>query len=312
LIEYWRYELTPKRRLSTVAEAGPRRGALIRVNGGVADIHPWPELGDLPLDEQLARLARSEPTPLTKASLEFASLDAAARRDGRNLFDGLTIPPSHWPGSDPPAAFDTVKLKSVDVIPDRVRLRIDFNATLTAEEFVRIAPTLPRERIDFIEDPCPYDAAVWRELRSTTGLRLALDRAPSSSQHRQECLCHTGSGDNEIQSASPDRMWHRHSCLCSVNSYDVLILKPALDKIPCTDAEIVVTSYMDHPIGQLCAACTAATSKITSTCGLITHVLFENDPFIERMRIDETRLVPPEGSGWGFDDLLAKIPWQKL
>jgi O-succinylbenzoate synthase len=281
LIEYWRYELTPKRSLSAVAEAGPRRGALIRVNGGVADVHPWPELGDLPLDEQLARLARGETTPLMERSLEFASIDASARRDGRSLFDGLTIPPSHWPGPDPPPSFDTVKLKSIDVIPERVRLRIDFNATLTAAEFMKVAATLPRERIDFIEDPCPYDASVWRELRERTGLRLALDRAPRSS-------------------------------LCSVDSYDVLIVKPALGEIPCSDAEIVVTSYMDHPIGQLCAAYTAATANITSTCGLITHVLFENDPFLEQMRIDGTRLVPPTGSGWGFDDLLQNLPWQKL
>jgi O-succinylbenzoate synthase len=312
LIEYWRYALTPKRRLSAVAVDGVRRGALIRVNGGVADVHPWPELGDLPLDEQLALLARGETTPLTKASVALASIDASARRDGRSPFDGLAIPPSHWPGPDPPAAFDTVKLKSIDVIPDRVRLRIDFNATLTAEEFVQIAAALPRERIDFIEDPCSYDPSIWRELRERTGLRLALDRAPSSSQHRQECLCHTGSGDNAIQSASQYPMWHRHSCLCSVNSYDVLILKPALGEIFCTHAEVVVTSYMDHPIGQLCAAYAAATANITSTCGLVTHVLFENDPFIERMRIEGTRLVPPEGSGWGFDDLLEKLPWQKL
>jgi O-succinylbenzoate synthase len=281
LREFWRYELTPKRRLNAIAADGVRRGALIRVNGGVADVHPWPELGDLPLDDQLALLARGEMTPLTQSSLEFASLDAAARRDGRSLFDGLTIPPSHWPGPDPPASFDTVKLKNIDVIPDRVRLRIDFNATLTAAEFVGIAATLPRERIDFIEDPCPYDAAVWRELREQTGLRLALDRGAGSSQRE------------------PD-------------SYDVLIVKPALEEIPCSNDEIVVTSYMDHPIGQLCAAYAAATANIKSTCGLITHVLFENDPFIERMRIEGTRLVPPGGTGWGFDDLLENLPWQKL
>ena len=279
MVDFWRYELIPKRRLNAVADAGPRYGALIRVDGGVADVHPWPELGDLPLDEQLARLARGETTLLTEASLEFASIDAAARRDRRSLFDGLTIPPSHWPGPDPPAVFDTVKLKNIDVIPDRVRLRIDFNATLSADEFVRIAATLPHERIDFIEDPCPYNASIWRELRAKTGLRLALDRRGSSSE---------------------------------ADSYDVLIVKPALDKIPCTNAEIVVTSYMDHPIGQLCAAYAAATAGTKSTCGLITHVLFENDPFIERMRIDGTRLVPPEGTGWGFDDLLEKLPWLEV
>jgi O-succinylbenzoate synthase len=278
LVEYWRYPLTPKRRLSAVAADGPRHGALIRVDGGFADVHPWPELGDATLDEQLAMLARGETTPLTRASLEFASIDALARREGRSLFDGLTIPPSHWPGPDPPDGFDTVKLKSIDRIPDRVRLRIDFNATLTPDEFVRIAANLPRERIDFIEDPCPYDAATWVDLRARTGLRLALDRADGKE--------HEGA--------------------------DVLIIKPALEPIPNTESEVVVTSYMDHPIGQLCAAYAAAKAGITTTCGLVTHVLYENDPFIERMQIDGTRLVAPGGTGWGFDDLLENLPWRSL
>ena len=43
-----------------------RRGALIRVGSGFADFHPWPELGDEPLETQLAKLARGETTPLTR------------------------------------------------------------------------------------------------------------------------------------------------------------------------------------------------------------------------------------------------------
>jgi len=276
VIQYWRYELLPRRRLSAIAAGGPRHGALLRAGDGFADVHPWPELGDAPLDAQLAMLTRGETTPLTRASLEFAAIDAAARRGGRNLFEGLTIPRSHWPGAAPPDGFDTVKLKSIDHIPDHVRLRIDFNGTLTPDEFVRIAATLPRERIDFIEDPCPYDAVTWRELRSRTGLRLALDR---------------GTGTEDV---------------------DVIVVKPAVQKIPNTDAEIVVTSYMDHPLGQLCAAYAAAKADITSTCGLVTHVLYEADAFIERMHIDGARLVPPEGNGFGFDDLLEKLPWRNL
>jgi O-succinylbenzoate synthase len=279
LVDYWKYELNPKRRLSAIAAEGPRCGALIRVDGGYADIHPWPELGDATLDEQLALLARGETTPLTRASLRFAAIDAAARRDDRSLFDGLTIPPSHWPGPDPPAGFDTVKLKSIDRIPEHVRLRIDFNATLTPEEFVRIAATLPRQRIDFIEDPCPYDAVTWTDLRSRTGLRLALDRAGVAGQR---------------------------------NGADVLVIKPAIEEIPPTDSELVVTSYMDHPIGQLCAAFAAATAGITATCGLVTHVLYEPDPFIDRMQIDGARLIAPGGTGWGFDDLLEGLPWRTL
>ena len=279
MVDYWKYELKPKRRLSAIAAEGSRRGALIRIDGGHADIHPWPELGDATLDEQLALLARGETTPLTRASLKFADIDRAARRDERSLFDGLTIPPSHWPGPDPPGGFDTVKLKSIDRIPEHVRLRIDFNATLTPEEFVRIAATLPRERVDFIEDPCPYDAATWTDLRARTGLRLALDRGSVAGQRR---------------------------------GADVLVIKPAIEEIPPTDSELVVTSYMDHPIGQLCAAYAASTTGITTTCGLVTHVLYEPDPFIDRMQIDGARLIAPGGTGWGFDDLLEGLPWRTL
>jgi O-succinylbenzoate synthase len=275
-IWYWPYELIPRRALSAIAAAGPRCGALIRVDDGFADVHPWPELGDSTIDAQLAMLARGETTSLTAASLRFAAIDAAARREGRSVFEGLTIPPSHWPGAAPPAGFDTVKLKSIDRIPDQVRLRIDFNATLTPDEFVRIAATLPHDRIDFIEDPCPYDAATWRALRDRTGLRLALDR---------------GYGDEDV---------------------DVLVVKPAVQEIPPSRAEIVVTSYMDHPIGQLCAAYAAAKAGITTTCGLVTHVLYEPDPFIERMQLDRARLIPPAGTGFGFDDLLEALPWRPI
>jgi O-succinylbenzoate synthase len=272
---YWPYTLTPRRRLSELARPGAREGALLRAGDGFADVHPWPELGDASLDEQLARLARGETTPLTRASLHLARLDGDARARGVSLFDGLTIPESHWPGDDPPEAFDTVKLKGTASIPPRVRLRIDFNGTLTPEEFLRVAETLPRERVDFIEDPCAYDEGTWRELRARTGLRLALDRQPGVA--------------------------------------DVLVHKPALsDTFPTFDGEVVVTSYMDHPIGQFGAAYVAATHRVSARCGLFTHVLYEPDEFIEAIRADAARLLPPAGTGIGFDELLERLPWQRL
>lgn len=274
-----RYTLQPRRALSAIAAPGPRHGALIRVANGVADVHPWPELGDLPLDEQLSRLARGETTPLTWASLRLARCDGEARKLGKSLFEGLTIPASHWPGSDPPEGFDTVKVKSVERLPPNLRLRIDFNATLTPREFLDIARDHFRgRRVDFVEDPCPYDPRVWSALKRETGLRLALDRQVA---------------------ADP--------------AVDVLVHKPAVQAAwPAFDGEIVVTSYMDHPVGQMGAAFVAASHESSSRCGLFTHVLYEDDPFIERIRNDGSRLLPPEGSGVGFDDLLEKLPWRKL
>ncbi|HEX7149956.1 MAG TPA: enolase C-terminal domain-like protein [Thermoanaerobaculia bacterium] len=273
---YWRYTLTPRTRLSAVARPGPREGALLRVGDGYADVHPWPELGDLPLDEQLARLARGATTRLTSASLVCAELDGQARVAGRSLFAGLTIPLSHWTGEDAPDAFDTVKLKGIPASwPDK-RLRLDFNATLTAEEFVRIAETLPHERIDFVEDPCPYDPAVWRALRERTGLRLALDRETAT------------------------------------DAVDLLVVKPALGGQWMEGVEMVVTTYFDHPIGQFYAAYVAATNQVSARNGLFTHVAYEANAFSERITADGARLLPPEGTGLGFDDLLRSLPWKRL
>jgi o-succinylbenzoate synthase len=263
-----RYRLIPRR------GGAPREGALLRVGGGFADVHPWPELGDAPLDEQLALLARGSLTPLTRASLHWARIDGAARRRGVSLFEGLTIPLSHWSGNEPPSGFDTVKIKGVLPVPDHVRIRIDFNGRLSPDAFERIAATLPRERIDFIEDPCPYDEALWRSLSERTGLRLALDRFEGVA--------------------------------------DVLVHKPALHaEFPSFNGEVVVTSYMDHPVGQCFASYVAATNRVSARCGLFTHALYEPDAFIERIRADGARLLPPEGTGIGFDDLLEDLPWTK-
>jgi o-succinylbenzoate synthase len=277
-----RYRLVPRRPLSSVAAPGARSGALLRLrdeNGaeGFADLHPWPELGDVELEQQLGMLARGEFTEQSRASLHLARVDGEARARGVSLFERLTIPESHWPGNDPPEGFDTVKIKRVIPVPEHVRIRIDFNATLSAAKFLRIAETLPRERIDFIEDPCPYDAQTWQRLKDATGLRLALDRG-------------IGSG-----------------------GYDVSIHKPALTADwPNAAGEIVVTSYMDHPVGQFGAAYVAAIHDVGGRCGLMTHVLYEPDAFIERIERDGARLRPPQGTGIGFDDLLENLPWTTL
>lgn len=278
-----RYELVPRRRLSAIARDGVREGALLRVDGGFADVHPWPELGDLPLDAQLALLARGEMTRLTRASLRLASADAEARRRGVSLFDGLTIPASHWTGADPPAGFDTVKLKEAADLPEGVRIRIDFNGRLSPPQYLGIARQLPRERVDFVEDPCPYDEASWRTLREQGGLPLAYDTPRDRERTQTE------------------------------GAFDVLVHKPAVEDVfPAFSGEVVVTSSMDHALGQFGAAWVAATHHAASRCGLFTHVLYEPDAFFERIRADGARLHPPEGTGVGFDDLLERLSWTRL
>ena len=77
---------------SSYALAAKRQGALLKVEFeegmiGYADCHPWPELGDVPLQEQLHLLARAEKTALTACALEWALLDATARKVKKPLLN---------------------------------------------------------------------------------------------------------------------------------------------------------------------------------------------------------------------------------
>ena len=296
---------------------GPvRHGALLRVVAadgaiGYADIHPWEELGDLPLGEQLAKLNRGETTNLTHASLAFAALDGAARAEGRSLWDGLVVPPSHFllPGtaeSVPEAlemalgeGFTRFKLKvggerdaeerlllSLAEVLARAggKLRLDYNETLTAAEFAarfaRQQELLPV--LDFVEDPCPFDASTWAALSQQTGAALALDRAADS---------------HGAQFAG------------------TLIHKPARLglELPCTAARrVIVTTYLDHPFGQLGAAWVAAHLGTTGTHGLVSHRAYARNAFSEQLGWHGPHLTLPGETGFGFDDELARLDWKPL
>jgi len=279
VIEVSRYTLRSRGVLNARSERLEFPGALLRVDGGYGCLHPWPDLGDLPLEAQLAALRSGKPTAQTARSLVCCAADGAARKEGRNLFEGLPIPPSHFtaPGfwDEPvPAGFQMVKLKSLarlDALPEHLRLRLDFNGTSSREALIDLLPY--RARVDFVEDPFPYDPRTWRDFP----FPLASDRY------------------GEVPEAA------------------VRVIKPALN-LPETAKRRVFTSYMDHPIGQLFAAWEAARHAAPGeTHGLVTHHLFDDaDPFIAAMGAPVPVLVQPPGTGLGFDELLANLPWSPL
>jgi O-succinylbenzoate synthase len=312
---FHRYTLVPRARPNAVSSAAPREGALIRIGDGYADVHPWPELGDPPLAAHLASIAAGRPTRLAKQSLECAARDGEARDLGVSLFEGLAIPPSHYAvglGEIPEfaflerAGFDRVKLKAgpeaaaeverlrgaaASLARTKIRLRIDFNASLAFSDLREVLENVPPsliERIDFLEDPVPPDPPAWKEIRSRWGLRIAADR----------------------DKPDPD-------------CWDVAVIKPAsepkevIEKMLARARPIVFTSSMDHPIGQMWAAWIAATTYqdhpgSVGACGLLSHSAFEENAFSERLETDGPRLLVPEGTGLGFDDLLEALDWTRL
>ena len=314
-MEVYRYELRSKQgaALNAVSTRTSFRGALIRSDdGGVGCIHPWEEMGDAPVEEQLDSLKKSKEhwLPLAACAVQCAEIDWMARSVGRSLFEGLDVPRSHylWNGFESreeqlscleERRYPAVKLKLgpkwresmwiFDEVPGKKRL--DFNSSLSSEEFVEFLRALGqqgREQVEWIEDPCPYQPDVWASVQNEFGVWLALDQdfIPGSG--------YTGA--------------------------DLAVLKPAKDRCEAlmSSEKVMVTSYMDHPVGQLWATYVAA--SLAKNCpdqflaaGLLTHPLLEGEEAFAQMDVDsEGRLIVPEGTGIGLDTYLNNLNWEKL
>ena len=309
-----RYRLKTRGFLNAVSSRREFDGVLIRVGDGFGCIHPWPELGDPTLGKCLTDLAGERRWPLVRRALRCAEYDAAARSHEDSLFEELEVPPSHatLPKLDVgevaravEAGFAVVKLKcGRDLAPEAalletlvagfpaVRWRLDFNECLGADEagaFLTNLSGAARAALDFVEDPCPFAEATWAELHRRTGVSLAVDLEATP------------------QSAAAQ----------------VLVIKPAIDE-PFLLAEaalrhrqrVVLTSYMDHPLGQTFAAWEAARlglqfPGLPGVCGLQTHHLFEPDAFSEALGPWAPGFQVPAGTGLGFDDLLEGLPWTR-
>lgn len=316
-VDYALYELEAQHALNAASSALKREGALLKVHFdsgriGYADCHPWPELGDLPLKQQLEHLAKREITVLMHCALELASLDAGDRSQGKSTLIQQNIPKSHflvinlfdWTSQHVQQmiqqGYTHVKLKVGRCIDREVKclhalflhtslkLRLDFNETLTYDSFRQFLQRIRmlKDQIDFIEDPFPFDLLEWAAIQQE-GWILACDR-----QVQRAC--------NHPKSAQ------------------VLVIKPALQSsaewqkwMPQTR---IVTSYLGHPIGQIAAA--YAASYIDPDCllvhGLLSHHAYRPNLFSRCLNWQNPQFIVPPGAGFGFDQELNQLTWMSL
>ena len=310
-----RYRLKARGFLNSISRRSEFEGVLIQIDGGFGCIHPWPELGDPSLEKCLADLAGARRWPIVRRAIRCAEFDRAARVFDHSLFEETEVPESHatLPVADAAqvalaveAGFQIIKLKAGRNVPAEMKFldemaaeypalkwRLDFNESLQPDEAAGFLVGLAektRAAIDFVEDPCPYSESAWKDLYRKTRVKLAVDResAPLSA------------------------------------AAQVMVIKPAIDE-PFLLAEaalrnnqrVILTSYMDHPVGQTFAAWEAARlglqfPGLPGVCGLQTHHLFEPDGFTELLGPWSPAFQPPAGRGLGFDDLLDALPWTRL
>jgi O-succinylbenzoate synthase len=309
------YRLRSAGFLNSISSRREFEGVLIKVGEGYGCIHPWPELGDPPLEKCLDDLKGRRVWPIVKRALRCAEYDNVARVAEESLFEEMEVPKSHatvvnCTAKDIAAAveagFEMVKIKAGRNLAveakfleemshefPALRWRVDFNELLdteTADRFLSHLSDELKRKIDFIEDICPFSEGVWAELWKKHRLQLAVDR--ESGPHRKAAQC--------------------------------MVIKPAVDEpyllgeaAIMNSQRAVITSYMDHPLGQAFAAWEAARTELIfpgliGTCGLQTHHLFDKDAFTEKLGDWKPDFKVPGGTGLGFDDELAALTWIRL
>lgn len=293
-----------------------REGALLRFDFhdsiGFADCHPWAELGDENLENQLSMLKKNRYSSLLKNCLLFAHLDAQARMRKEHLLEKLPIPKSHYLiqdihclndellqrvssnkfthikiklGNNP--TLELQKLKKIDSKP--FIWRFDFNSKLTSQQYIEFMNEIKNYlTIELCEDPFFFNHREWKKMELTTNIPLALDKDVCSFSH------------------------HNY----------ILVLKPAVDSINALKENLkkrkfYVTSYLDHPFGQSTSAYIAGILNQDFpmnilTCGLLSHEVYQENVYSKEIATVTNDFKQSSGTGFGFDDLLNQENWISL
>lgn len=273
-----RYELRARARLNARAEGVVYPGALIRDERGFANVHPWPTLGDRSLEEILGDLQGCR---LGRRSLACLKADGEARERGVSLCRQVEVPVSHAtmvePGEVPPG-FSHAKLKVAGNLAE-------------VRECLRGQRAI-RWRLDFNGTGDPEMFREWEE-EELDLIDFVEDPFPPELGNWRSLPVTTGN----------DRF---------LGGGEVQVLKPAVDEMVWKAGRQVVTSSMDHPLGQAFAAWEAGRIGTKEVCGLQTHGLFEATEFTEALGSVRPQFCVPEGVGLGFGELLDNLDWSVL
>jgi O-succinylbenzoate synthase len=258
---------------------------------------------------------------MLEQSIWLARKDAQLRKQDKNAFDGVATIKNNYIVSDINSepegfadrlkadGFETVKIKvgrdlqkEAELISHLGRdgafkLRLDFNAVGTWQTYERFMSTVDKialQRVQYVEDPFPFEAQAWTEAKRFAPIAI----------------------DNQISKVDLKKLKGK--------PFDVVVLKPAKMDVSSTvqscvmhDLKIAVTSYMDHPVGVIHALAIASELKKAHPsrvldAGCMTLKLFQMDAYSAEVVTSGPYLKRPAGRGIGFDSLLTKEPWAQV
>lgn len=288
-----------------------RYGVLLKIMfesvAGYADCSVWPELGDMPLKDLLQQPHHLAPW------IELAKIDAAARQHKRHLITEVVGGRNHRLLLDRSQitrtslkqfaleGFTHLKYKVDNLDPtlseqilraDPERYfswRLDCNEKFSERQFLAWGRLLDpvRERIDFIEDPFPFEPESWLRC-AHAGWNFAADR------QARVALCTEGL-----------------SCTIICKPHPFFFTLPVRARF---SRRMIVTSNLAHPVDQIMgeALREVIDPENKETHGLLAHLSYEKNLWNSSLCVVETSLQRPEGTGCGWNALLDTLPWRPL
>ncbi|AGH94800.1 hypothetical protein [Pseudobdellovibrio exovorus] len=275
---------------------GYQEGALLRfVDGddwGVADLCPKPEFGDSDWQTEIKQRGL-----LFLRATELAIEDLLARKNKKSLISDKKIPSNYLITdvfstdlNQPQFVGKSVKIKCgsqvsellarLNAVSLDVRLRLDFNNTLNAQQFEMFLKGLSsaaKNRIEYIEDPVAISEA-WKDWNQAVPLAYDFQSLP----YRED--------------------WATF-----------LIIKPSRQSVPLSKAgTVILTSAMEHPVGFAHALRTAQ-SLAQRDSGFLTLDLYEDIGF-GRYFVHDENLVGFSSEalsdyGIGMSQQLNQLTW---
>lgn len=303
-----RYQLKKKTQVNSLDSTDFEYGALVKVTDssgrwGVADLKPWPLLGDLPLQKQIEMKG-----PLFQRSLVLAEEDLKARQNNVSLLQNKVIE-NNWLITDLTnleilkSLSGTIKIKCNNQLDQLLvflnaaaqydlQLRLDFNGSLDAGEFDAFIFSLPAalmKKIEYIEDPLAELNSEW--LNWNKKVPLAIDFAKGDAF------------ENE-------KMW----------SY--FIIKPSrqdageiIARCQKGNKKFTVTSAMDHPVG-IAHGLRYAQEIAKNKSGFLTLEIYEKNDFNNYFTVNGCQInfsaMALADSGIGMTKTLDKLMWSPL
>lgn len=290
------YKLKKRTALNALKQESYQEGALLRlVDGedwGVADLCPKLEFGDQDWQTEI-----KERGLLFLRATELAIEDLLARKNKKSLLSdkkvsnnylitdvfSMDLDQSHF-------SEKSVKIKcgrdiqtllqKLNAIAVDLRLRLDFNNTLEAQQFeifLKGLNSTTKSRIEYIEDPTPMSEQ-WKEWNQEVPLAYDFQ----TQNYREE--------------------WA-----------DFLIIKPSRQSLPLEKkGKIVLTSAMEHPVG-FAHALRIAQSLAVRDSGFLTLDLYEDSGFGQCFVQDKNTVSFSKEAlseyGIGMSQQLSQLSW---